>query len=128
MTYPRILIIDDDSMICQLMETYLQLEQFQTSSTTSLDQNNIIEILEQETPDVLIMDFHLASHQTLDHLIAIRANTTWQSLPVMMTSAIDYSQKCFDAGASDFLVKPFDWQEVVSRIRSLLDNSVVQGA
>ncbi len=121
--HPKVLVIDDDPMTCQLMETFLGLEQFRTASRTHLANDDIIATLDQEQPSLLLMDFHLVSKETLSYLIAIRKNDTWQHLPVIMASAIDYSQKCLAAGASDFIVKPFDWQEAVVRIKKSLNNS-----
>jgi DNA-binding response OmpR family regulator len=45
-----------------------------------------------------------------------------------MTSAIDHSRQCREAGANDFILKPFNWQDVTHRINSILGNSVFQEA
>lgn len=121
--HPKILVIDDDPMTCHLLETFLRLEQFQSASATHLDQDDIIAILDKEQPNLLLMDFHLVSRETLGYMFTIRDNNHWRDLPVIMTSAIDYSQKCINAGANDFIAKPFDWPEVVRRIKILLENS-----
>ncbi|GAB4439187.1 MAG: hypothetical protein Kow0031_21050 [Anaerolineae bacterium] len=98
------------------------MEQFRTASITHLANDDIVAVLDREQPNLLLMDFHLVSKETLGYMLAIRSSDRWHQLPVIMTSAIDYSQKCLNAGASDFIVKPFDWQEVVSRIKALLNN------
>jgi DNA-binding response OmpR family regulator len=55
--------------------------------------------------------------------MAIRNSAQWQNLPVVMTSAIDYSRVCREAGATDFIVKPFNWEDVTRRIRIILGAS-----
>ena len=124
MAYRKILVIDDDPMTCQLLETFLQMENFQTSSLTSVHNGGLIPILEQEKPDVLVLDVHLVSYETLEDVKRIRATEQWHTLPIIMTSAIDYSRKCREAGANDFILKPFNWQDVTHRINSILGNSV----
>lgn len=126
--HPKILVIDDDPTTCHLLETFLKLEQFQSSSVTHLDHNDIIATLDKEQPNLLLMDFHLVSRETLGYMLTIRKNEQWRRLPVIMTSAIDYRQKCIDAGASDFIVKPFNWPEIIKRIKALLENSIHQEA
>lgn len=128
MAYPKILVIDDDPMTCHLMETFLQMENFQTSSVTSVHDGGLISILERERPDVLVLDVHLVSYETLEDVQRVRATEQWHNLPIIMTSAIDYSRQCQEAGANDFILKPFNWQDVTHRINSILGNSVFQEA
>ncbi len=115
----KILIIDDDPMTCSLLETILQMENYQTASATTF--GNILTLLDKEQPHILIMDFHLGTHETLEQVPLIRANPTWQHLPVVMTSAIDRRQDCLAAGATEFILKPFNWQEMTRTINRIRD-------
>lgn len=123
MTQKKVVIIDDDHMTCNLIETFLQLDDYRTASVNSIDPTGIIPILERENPDIIFLDFHLGSNETLQYVTTIRQDATWQNLPIIMTSAIDYGKICRDAGANDFIVKPFNWEEVTQHIHVLLDNS-----
>jgi len=122
----KVLVIDDDPMTCNLVETILQMENYQTTSVNAVDNKGIIPILESENPDILLLDFHLGTQETLEYLVNIRADETWQNLPILMTSAIDRSQECIEAGANDFILKPFNWQEMTQRINKIRDNSICQ--
>jgi DNA-binding response OmpR family regulator len=115
----KILIIDDDPMTCRLLETILQLENYQAASATSF--GNILTLLDKEQPHILILDFHLGGRETLDQVPLIRANQAWQHLPVVMTSAIDRRQDCLAAGATEFMLKPFNWQEMTQMINHIRD-------
>jgi DNA-binding response OmpR family regulator len=128
MAYPKILVVDDDPMTCHLLETFLQMENFQTSSATSIQDGGLIPILEEEQPDVLVLDVHLVSYETLGEVKRVRATERWRTLPIIMTSAINHSRRCREAGANDFILKPFDWQDVTHRINTILGNSVFQEA
>lgn len=121
MENPKVLVIDDDPMTCNLLETILQMENYQTASANHVNKNNIILLLDTEKPDLIIMDFHLGTQETLEFIVTIRASETWQRLPILMTSAIDRSKDCLKAGADDFLLKPFDWQEVTKRVKNIQD-------
>ena len=124
----KVLVIDDDPMTCNLLETILQMENYQTVSVNHIDDGGVISILDREHPDLLILDFHLGAQETLAHTIAIRASEIWQNLPILMTSAIGRNQDCLEAGANDFIVKPFDWQDMTKRINGMRDRSIYQEA
>lgn len=110
----KVLVIDDDRTTCTLLETVLKMEGYQTGSARGIDNEDIISLLEKEKPDLVIMDFHLGSIDTLDYMAAIRANISWQHLPILMTSAIDHYKECTAAGADKFILKPFEWQTITN--------------
>ena len=117
----KILIIDDDPMTCSLLETILQMENYQTASATGF--GDILALLDKEQPGILILDFHLGAQETLGQVPLIRANAVWQHLAIVMTSAIDRRQDCLEAGADEFILKPFNWQEMIKIVNKIRDNS-----
>ena len=124
----KVLVVDDDPMTCNLLETILQLENYQTSSIHTINSNGIIPLLEQLKPDIIILDFHLGPQETLEYVVEIRANKSWQQLPILMTSAIDHGRASLEVGANDFILKPYNWQDMTKRINSIRDNLIYQGA
>ena len=119
----KVLVIDDDPMTCNLLETILQMENFQTESVNHIDAQGIVPILDGKQPDLVIMDYHLGPVESLKYTKAIRASEKWQNLPVIMTSAIDRRQQALDAGATDFILKPFNWEELTQHINTLKNNA-----
>ena len=115
----KILVIDDDVTTCSLLETILQMEDYQTASANYVDNGGIINLLNQENPHLLILDFHLGTKETLEYVTTIRTDVDWQHLPILMTSAIDRQQECLVAGADQFILKPFDWQEMTKAVKVL---------
>jgi DNA-binding response OmpR family regulator len=123
MTTMKVLVVDDDPTTCRLLETVLQMDDHETVSANTVEGGDIVSLLTREKPQILIMDIHLGSQDTLEYISAIRANAKWRHLPILMTSAIDLRQECLQAGASNFILKPFNWDEVtqmVTQIRSQL--------
>lgn len=116
----KVLIIDDDPMTCNLLETMLQMENYQTVSANHIDSDQgILPLLDKVKPNLLMLDFYLGAQETLRYVAHIRSDETWQHLPILMTSAIDRRQNCLEAGANDFILKPFDWQEMTERINKI---------
>jgi DNA-binding response OmpR family regulator len=115
----KVLVIDDDPTTCHLLEMILQMEDHQTASANSLMSEDILPLLNREKPDLLILDFHLGSQETLKHIATIRNSVEWRQLPILMTSAIDRRKECLAAGASDFILKPFNWQEIIESVNKI---------
>ena len=120
----KVLVIDDDPTTCELLETVLQLEAFQTSAVSTIGANGIVPLLQIETPQIVVLDFHLDGTEALEYIVAIRADPVWENLPILVTSAIDRRQDCIDAGADDFVLKPFNWQEIIERINRIRNNPI----
>jgi DNA-binding response OmpR family regulator len=123
MNIPKIIVIDDDLATCQLIETALQLEGYRTVSVTQIADGNIAALLNRHQPDALILDFHLQTEETLKYVALIRANETWQMLPVLIMSGINRRRQCEEAGADGFILKPFNWQELTAEIRKIIEKN-----
>lgn len=126
MRNPKLLVIDDDPMTCRLIELVLQMENYRTTSVNHIGKEGIIAVLDDKEPDMVILDIHLGSKETLEEVRAIRVSASWRKLPVLMTSAIDRRQACLRAGANDFILKPFDWQVLLERVNKMRDNFIYQ--
>ncbi|HRV92110.1 MAG TPA: response regulator [Anaerolineae bacterium] len=122
----KILVIDDDPMTCSLLETVLGMENFQTVSTSHIKNEDVLALLNQENPQLIILDYHLGGEETIADVKVIRADETWHTLPILMTSGIDYKQKCLDAGANGFVLKPFDWREIVDHVVKIRNDIIQQ--
>jgi DNA-binding response OmpR family regulator len=124
MITPKILIVDDDPATCGLLETVFQMENYQAASILDLVQVDMIFLLNEVRPQILILDFHLKSKTTLEYVTLIRNNPDWRHLPILMTSAIDRRQDCLKAGANDFILKPFSWDEMLKTVNKIRDELI----
>ncbi len=115
---PQILVIDDDKVFRGLLKTVLELEGYQTILTSQL--HEVIPQAHQARPDLILMDVHIAREDTLGLLEMLRRDDVLKSVPIIMTSGMDRSRECLDAGADAFLLKPFRPSEALKMINDLL--------
>ncbi|MBQ4569139.1 MAG: response regulator transcription factor [Ruminococcus sp.] len=114
----KVLIVDDDSNICNLLRLYLEKEGFETA--TAEDGEKALELFESEKPDLVLLDIMLPK---LDGWQICREIRKTSQCPIIMITAKD---ETFDKvlglelGADDYIVKPFETKEVVARVRAVL--------
>ncbi|KAA6482443.1 response regulator transcription factor [Bacillus swezeyi] len=114
----KILIIEDDEPIADLLSYGLTAEGFQTCTVTSGALG--ISKLEQFKPDLLLLDWMLPDCSGLDICKMVTEN---YNIPILMiTAKSDITDKVLglEIGADDYITKPFDLREVVARIRTIL--------
>lgn len=118
----RILIADDDRAIRESLDRALTLEGYE--SVTVVDGAAALEELRRNSFDVVILDVMMPN---VDGITACRVlRTEKNSVPILMlTARIETSDRVegLDAGADDYLAKPFALEELLSRIRALLRRS-----
>jgi len=115
----RILVVDDDSGLRKQLETSLIRQRYDVDSAG--DGEEALNKLFETSYDLVVLDIMLPKRDGLDVLKEMR--TTDIKTPVIMLTArgaIDDRIKGLDAGADDYLPKPFALEELVARIRSLL--------
>lgn len=117
---PQIWILDDDERLCELLSG--RLHQIGWDSTVFLESRALDEALRERTPDLLVLDEMLPGRRGTDLLAGLRQQG--HRFPVLMLSAM---RSAFDriagleAGADDYLGKPFEFRELQLRIERLLD-------
>lgn len=103
---PKVLLADDDYTMVTLLKTLLGMEGYQVA--TLLDKNgDLLDIIRQEQPDVLLVDVYLGDRNGLDIVRQIRLAPDMQSVRIVMASGIDKTEECLAAGANAFLLKPY---------------------
>jgi len=115
----RLLLVEDDAMIGESVRKGLQQDGF---AVDWVQDGRAAEIaLETDAYDTLLLDLGLPRKAGLDVLAALRRRGN--SIPVLILTARDAVAdrvKGLDAGADDYLVKPFDLEELAARVRALL--------
>jgi two-component system, OmpR family, response regulator QseB len=115
----RLLLVEDDAMIGEAIREGLRREGFTVDWVH--DGESASQVLHTEAFDLLLLDLGLPRKGGLEVLTAARAHG--QELPVLIITARDAISdrvQGLDAGADDYLVKPFDLDELAARIRALL--------
>src|ERR1700677_932426 len=114
----RVLLVDDDRELCQMLTEYLQAEHFEVKSVH--DGSDALEELKLNEFEILILDVMLPSVGGFDVLRKLGASYTTPIL--MLTARGDDIDRIvgLELGADDYLSKPFNPRELVARIRAIL--------
>ena len=122
----RILIIEDDDQILKILRRSLVYEGYQVD--TAADGEEGLNLLRDNKPALVILDWMLPG---MDGLEVCRRIRDLGNQPVLMLTAKDTLEdrvQGLDAGADDYLVKPFELDELLARIRALLRRTQVERA
>ncbi len=117
----KVLIVDDDTNICELLRLYLEKDGFDT--VIANDGEAAIVKFNLEEPDMVLLDIMLPKLDGWQVCRTIRKNS---NVPIiMLTAKGETFDKILglDLGADDYVTKPFDSKEVVARVRAVLRRS-----
>lgn len=117
----RILVIDDDQAIVELIKVNLDLLGHQVS--TANDGMKGLALAQQNRPDLIVLDVMMPDLDGFTVCQRLRQNATTAGIPVLMLTALGMTKdkvKGFDSGADDYLTKPFEIPELQVRVRALL--------
>lgn len=118
---PKILIVDDDPTILNVVKGYLGQAGYTVLSAA--DGNTAMHMLRREKPSLLVLDLNLPDKDGWEITRWIRNDRSLSALPIiMLTARVDDSDKIvgLELGADDYITKPFNGREVVARVRALL--------
>lgn len=118
---PRILVVEDDPDIAQLVARYLQKAGFTTEVIAS--GREAVGAISARPPDLLILDLMLPHVDGLEICRFVRGHDKIAATPIiMLTARSDESDRIvgLEIGADDYLAKPFSPNELVARVRALL--------
>ena len=115
MSKPLILIVEDDSPIRNLITTTLKAHEYKY--ITAQNGNNAIMEAASRNPDIVLLDLGLPD---IDGVEVIERIRTWSDMPIIVISARSEDKDkidALDAGADDYLTKPFSVEELLARLR-----------
>ena len=121
MSAEKILVVDDETNICELLKLYLEKEGYEVY--TANNGSDAVNIFKEVDPDLTLLDIMLP---VLDGWQVCREIRKFSDKPViMLTAKAETFDKVlgFELGADDYVVKPFDTKEVMARVKAVLRRS-----
>jgi len=117
-TEPRVLVVDDDPRMLSMMRRVLEVDGYSVAVADEGD--SALDILRREPVDLLILDVMLPGSNGFEVCRTVRREST---VPILMLTARDEAVDKvtgLDCGADDYVVKPFNPDELMARVRALL--------
>ena len=118
-----VLVVDDDTSILHMIESILRLEGYHVRTAT--DGETALDILVEDPPDVVLLDIMMP---TLDGYAVCTAIRQMSQMPIIIVTAQGEETaklRGLDAGADDYIVKPFSPKELTARVRAVLRRSKI---
>ncbi|MGK2937076.1 MAG: response regulator transcription factor [Solirubrobacteraceae bacterium] len=122
----RVLVVEDDEEIVQVLQRSLRLEGYEVRA--SLDGESALADADSFSPDLVVLDLGLPLVDGIDVARRLRERG---DVPILMLTArdgVEQRVEGLDAGADDYLVKPFERQELLARMRALLRRRPPRGS
>ena len=117
MNKPFILVVEDDRAVQKLITTTLQTQGYQYH-VAGTGESSILEAVSRQ-PDIIILDLGLPDMDGVDIIKKVRE---WSNIPIIVVSARSEDRdkiEALDAGADDYLTKPFSVDELLARLRQI---------
>lgn len=114
----KVMLIDDDNTMKLLLQTLLEMEGYQVVLWDV--GNDVLSIMRVEEPDILLLDVNLKGIDGFDVLNYIRTDDELKDTKVIMSSGMDFSDRCREEGADDFILKPYMPEDLINKIRKQL--------
>ena len=115
---PKVMIVDDDRTTVKLLQTLLELDGFEVQSAGR--GADVMPGAQEFKPDIFLMDYHLSDTDGVDIVRDLRASEEFARTPIIMTSGLDVEEEALEAGATRFLVKPFEPEELPGLFNELI--------
>jgi DNA-binding response OmpR family regulator len=117
-----VLVVDDDPVILKLLEVNFEMEGF--TVLVARDGEEGIEVARADQPDLIVSDIMMPKVSGLELVTALKADPSTSEIPIILLSAKAQNadvRSGLDAGADDYVTKPFEPLDLVDRVNRLLE-------
>ena len=120
-SHPRVLIVDDNKENIDLIAYFLKPQNYEL--ITAMDGVEALEKVESEKPDIILLDIMLPKMDGFQVCERLKKNKETRFIPIIMITALKELKdkiRSLEVGADDFISKPFENVELLTRVKSLL--------
>ena len=117
-----VLVVDDDPVILKLLEVNFEMEGF--TVLIAHDGAEGIDVARSDRPDVIVSDIMMPKKSGLELVVALKGDTSTSEIPIILLSAKAQNADVrtgLEAGADDYVTKPFEPLDLVDRVNRLLE-------
>ena len=115
----KVLVVDDEKGVRSLLHSFLKAAGYQTIMASNGEE--AIELAKSESPNAILLDFKMPGIDGVETCRRLRAEEQTRYIPVIMVTAFGTTKtEATDAGADDFINKPFNLTDLAMRVKSLL--------
>jgi len=122
----KVLVVDDDAGMREVLESILVLEN--VAVYTASDGKDAVQKTLALMPDLILLDVNMPKLNGLTFCKAIRAGKETRNIPIIMVTSLTAAgrlEECMEAGADDFIGKPFPMLELLIRVRAMFKTAHV---
>jgi DNA-binding response OmpR family regulator len=117
----KILIADDDPAILESLQMILEMEGYEVHATPFGER---VEKMSKEHPDLMFLDIWMSGVDGRNICKKIKSGRSTKEIPVIMISAThDVKKSAYDSGADDFIAKPFQLKELLSKVEKHISSN-----
>src|SRR5688572_24147706 len=114
----RVLVVEDDEAIAEVLQRSLRMEGYEVRTTG--DGPSALEVAGSYLPDLVVLDLGLPGLDGIDVARELRRRDDTPILMLTARDAVESRVEGLDSGADDYLTKPFDFEELLARLRAII--------
>lgn len=118
----KVLIVDDNPQMVELLQAYLD-QMDQVATVTAVDGEQALQLIQEDPPDLVLLDIMMPRLSGFEVCRRMKTDPATRQIPIIMVTALDELadiERGIELGADDYLVKPINRIELVSRVGTLL--------
>ena len=117
------MIIEDDPSMVALLTTLLNMEGFAVKTPKNNRMEGLLSSILDERPQIALVDVNLSMGSGLDLVREIRCEPELRNIFILMFSGLNFKKECIQAGADDFIQKPFMPDDLIKLIHKTIQSS-----